>query len=76
MLENASLQGITEVFHPQIGSAIRQVTVQGELKAAVTMVFPNWGLVDCLMSLEVGEWSVRQGRISQPCSRIGKVEAI
>lgn len=22
------------------------------------MVFPNWGLVDCLMSLDIGEWSV------------------
>jgi hypothetical protein len=58
VFENASLNGIAEVFNQQMCTSIRQVNTQGELKAAVTMVFPNWGLVGCLMSLEVGAWNV------------------
>jgi len=58
VFENASLNGIAEVFNEQMCTSIRQVTTQGELKAAVTMVFPNWGLVGCLMSLEIGGWNV------------------
>ena len=62
MLEKASLQGIADVFNEYMHSAIRRVTVQNgratSLKAAVTMNFPPWGLVDCLMSLEVHQSKV------------------
>lgn len=57
VLENASLQGIADVFDPYIYGAISKVTVQiggnPSLKAAVTMDFPRRGLVDCLMSLAI-----------------------
>ncbi|KAF3481542.1 uncharacterized protein GIQ15_04301 [Arthroderma uncinatum] len=59
VFENASLQGVAEVFNQDMSSAIRRLTVQDESKAAVTTVFPIWaGTIDCLMSLEVNEWSV------------------
>jgi len=59
--ENASLQGIVKVFNKHMGDAIRRVTVDGDLKAAVTMVFPPWAVaVDCLMSLDVCEQDVEQ----------------
>ncbi|KAG5294393.1 hypothetical protein I7I48_10890 [Histoplasma ohiense] len=59
VFENVSLQGIANIFNQQLGSAIRRVTVQDELEAAVATVFPIWaGTIDCLMSLEVSEWSV------------------
>jgi hypothetical protein len=53
------LDGVAEVFKKQICDKIRRVTVNGELKAAVTTAFPAWaGGVDCLMSLEVDHLSV------------------
>jgi hypothetical protein len=56
VLEIASLQGIAKVFDKNLCDAIRRVTVDGDLKAAVTMVFPTWvGPVDCLMSLDICE---------------------
>ena len=54
----ASLQGIAKVFDKHMCNAISKVTIDGEVKAAVTLVFPARGKVDCLMSLEVGEWGV------------------
>jgi hypothetical protein len=58
---NASLQGITKVFDEYMCGAIRRVTIDSDLKAAVTMVFPVWGgPVDCLMSLDVCERDVEQ----------------
>ncbi|KAF8846903.1 hypothetical protein BDZ45DRAFT_666419 [Acephala macrosclerotiorum] len=57
VLENASLQGIADVFGEYMCGAIRRDTVRSggttSLKAAVTMVFPYPGLVDCLMSLAI-----------------------
>jgi len=44
--------------------AIRRVNIENDgitsLKAAVTLDFPLWGLVDCLMSLDVRERNVEQ----------------
>ncbi|ORX94400.1 hypothetical protein BCR34DRAFT_499290 [Clohesyomyces aquaticus] len=61
VLENASLQGIEKVFDGKLCNAIRRVTVDGESKAAITMVFPSWvGLVDCLMSLDICERDISQ----------------
>jgi len=59
VFQNASPQGIAKVFAEKMCRSIQQVTLHGELKAAVTMVFPNRGLVNCLMSLEVGKRSVK-----------------
>lgn len=57
MIKKAPLQGIAKVFDEYMCGAIRRVTVQNDgitsSKAAVTMDFPPWGLVDCLMSLDV-----------------------
>jgi hypothetical protein len=57
VLENASLQGIGDVFDEYMCGAIRRDTVRSGrtpyLKAAVTMDFPLQGLVDCLMSLAI-----------------------
>ena len=61
VLENASLQGIVEVFDTYMCNAIRRVNVDGESKAAITMIFPGWGgPVDCLMSLDVCQWGIAQ----------------
>jgi hypothetical protein len=61
VIENASLQGIAKVFDEYMCDAIRRVTVQSDLKAAVTTVLPVWGgPVDCLMSLDVCEREVEQ----------------
>ena len=40
--------------------AIRRVIVGSKLKAAITMAFPRWGLIDCLMSLDVQERSIAE----------------
>jgi len=54
VLENASLQGITEVFNRYMCDAIRHIMVDGESKAAIAMVFPGWvGPVQCLISLDI-----------------------
>jgi hypothetical protein len=62
VIEKASLQGIAAVFDEYMCSAIRRDTVQSgaitSSMAAVTMDFPPWGLVDCLMSLEVHQSEV------------------
>jgi hypothetical protein len=61
VIENASLEGIATVFDKYMCSVIRRVTVDKDLKAAVTMVFPVWGgPVDCLMSLDVCEQEVEK----------------
>ncbi|KAH8772340.1 hypothetical protein BGZ57DRAFT_764040, partial [Hyaloscypha finlandica] len=64
MIEHASLEGIAEVFDKYMCDAIRRVKIQKDgitsSKAAVTMDFPLWGLVDCLMSLDVRERDVEQ----------------
>ncbi|KAI1932540.1 hypothetical protein LOZ58_006812 [Ophidiomyces ophidiicola] len=59
VFEHPSLQTVVKTFSQDMASAIRRFIVRDELKAAVTTVFPIWaGTVDCLMSLEVSEWSV------------------
>jgi len=62
VIEKASLQGMAAVFDEYMCSAIRRDTVQSgaitSSMAAVTMDFPRWGLVDCLMSLEVHQSKV------------------
>lgn len=61
VLQNASLQGIVKIFDAYMCNAIRRVNVDGESKAAISMIFPGWGgLVDCLMSLDVCEWGIAQ----------------
>jgi hypothetical protein len=62
LIEKASLQGIADVFDEYMCDAIRRDRVQSGgitfSKAAVTMDFPPWGLVDCLMSLVVHQSKV------------------
>ena len=62
VLENASLEGIANVFDEYMCEAIRRDTVQSSresyVTAAVTMDFPMSGLVDCLMSLAIHESKV------------------
>jgi hypothetical protein len=55
--EEPMLQKLPAVFNPYICSAVRKIKVQNDdgttsLKASVTMDFPRWALVDCLMSLD------------------------
>jgi hypothetical protein len=61
---NASLKGVANVFGEYMCRAIRRVTVQSDgipsLKAAVTMEFPDFVLVDCVMMLEVCEREVER----------------
>ncbi len=61
---NASLKGVANVFGEYMCGAIRRVTVQSDgipsLKAAVTMEFPDFVLVDCVMMLEVCEREVER----------------
>lgn len=63
LIENASLEGIVSIFGEYICNIIRRVTVQTKnmavCKGSVTAVISPWdGPVDCLLSLEVCEWSV------------------
>jgi hypothetical protein len=61
VLENASLRGIAQIFDGYMCHAIRRVSIEGDSKAAITMVFPGWGgPVDCLMSLDIREWDIAQ----------------
>lgn len=55
MITNASLQGIAKTFDPYMSGAIRKISHQNDTvsTAAVTMAFPPWALLDCLMSLDV-----------------------
>jgi hypothetical protein len=57
LLEHASLEGTPYVFKESVCDAITKVTVKTDgitsLKAAVTMDFPQHGLVDCLMGLAI-----------------------
>lgn len=59
---NASLEGVANVFGEYMCRAIRRVTLQSDgmpsLKAAITMEFPEFAPVDCVMMLEVCEWEV------------------
>jgi hypothetical protein len=61
---NASLKGVANVFGEYMCRAIRRVTVQSDgipsLKAAITMEFPEFAPVDCVMMLEVCEWEVER----------------
>jgi hypothetical protein len=58
----AFLEGIPKVFDEYLGRAIRKVPAYSTgttiTMAAVTMVFPRSGLVDCLMTLDVCEQDV------------------
>lgn len=63
LIENASLEGIISIFDEYICSIVRRVTVQTEniavCKGSVTAaISPSNSPVDCLLSLEVCEWSV------------------
>jgi hypothetical protein len=56
--EEPILRRLPEVFEHYMCSAIRRIKVRNDdgmfpLKASVTMVFPPWALVDCLMSVDV-----------------------
>lgn len=54
VITNASLQGIAKTFDPYMSGAIRKINQKDSvLTAAVTMAFPPWALLDCLMSLDV-----------------------
>ena len=57
MYENAPPQNLGQVFDPYMSSTIERVKVHTEgvtsIKAAVTMVFPSWALLDRLLSLDV-----------------------
>lgn len=61
---NASLEGVRNIFSEYIYRAIRRVPVQGDamplFKAAVTMEFPDFVLVDSVMMLEVREDEVER----------------
>ncbi|KAK3312590.1 hypothetical protein B0H66DRAFT_537672 [Apodospora peruviana] len=58
---NATLRGINGVFNKYICDAIRRVTDQDEVKAAVTMILPLWGgPVDCFVSLDICENEVEK----------------
>lgn len=58
---NASLDGVRKVLGECTCDAIRRTTVGSDLKAAVTMTFPIWGMpVQCLMSLDVCEQDVER----------------
>uniref|UniRef100_A0A093V7A0 Uncharacterized protein n=1 Tax=Talaromyces marneffei PM1 TaxID=1077442 RepID=A0A093V7A0_TALMA len=54
---NASLEGVANVFGENMSYAVRKITVPNDgahvLKAAVTMEFPDFNLVDCVMMLEI-----------------------
>ncbi|KAE8442162.1 hypothetical protein EG329_003750 [Mollisiaceae sp. DMI_Dod_QoI] len=62
VLEYASPQGLGSVFNRYFCQAIRKEMVRQNgttsMKALVTTVFPDQGLVDCLMSLVVNESQV------------------
>jgi hypothetical protein len=55
---------IREVFNRYMCNAIRRVKIQNNKitssKATITMDFPLWGLVDCLMSLDVHKRDMEQ----------------
>lgn len=61
---NASLQGVSDVFGEYMCRAIRRVPASSDgtpsWKAAVTMEFPDFVLVDCVMMLEVSEGEVER----------------
>lgn len=62
IFEHASIDGIAAVFKGLICGAIRttSVFVNGITRsmASVTTVFPPWGAVDCLLSLDICETNV------------------
>lgn len=62
IFEHASINGIAAVFEGLICGAIRTTSlfVNGisRSKASVTTVFPPWGAVDCLLSLDICETRV------------------
>jgi hypothetical protein len=62
VFEHASLDGIDAVFQGLVCGAIRTTSPLTDgikrSKASVTTVFPPWGAVDCLLSLDICEESV------------------
>ncbi|CZS94278.1 uncharacterized protein RCO7_10334 [Rhynchosporium graminicola] len=77
VIENASLLRIAKVFDEYMCSAIRRVTIQSDLKAAVTTVLPVWGgPVDCLISLDVYEREVEQLAIALFNAKVKWVEQV
>jgi len=59
VLESASLAGIAKIFDSNMCNAIRRVSINGEAKAGIIIVFPKWiGPVDCLISLDIYEWAI------------------
>lgn len=58
VIESPSLAGIRKIFDSNMCDAIRTVSIDGESKASITMVFSKWVVVDCLMSLEIHEWAI------------------
>jgi hypothetical protein len=59
---NASLKGVANVFGEYMCWAVRRVTARSDgipsLKATITVEFPGFAPVDCVMMLEVCEWEV------------------
>lgn len=62
VFEHASLDGIAAIFKGLVCGAIRTTSPLADglkpSKASVTTVFPPWGAVDCLLSLDICEASV------------------
>ncbi|KAH8674388.1 hypothetical protein BGZ60DRAFT_513784 [Tricladium varicosporioides] len=62
VLEHASLQGIADVFNKYICDVIKgeifHINGTTYLKAAITMTFPQWAILDCVMSLVIHESKV------------------
>ncbi|KAI7975633.1 hypothetical protein EIK77_003988 [Talaromyces pinophilus] len=53
VIVNAPLEGVSKVFPEYWCRAIRRVREGASWKAAITMQFPEFALVDCVMMLEV-----------------------
>ncbi|KAJ6436190.1 glucose receptor git3 protein [Purpureocillium lavendulum] len=58
----ASIAGAAAVFQKEICDAIEKVAIQcgePELRASITIEFPKWGVVDCLLSMHICNWAVK-----------------
>ncbi|KAK6371752.1 hypothetical protein LTS17_008575 [Exophiala oligosperma] len=77
VFQNASLGGIAQVFDERICASIRRVTTTEDgCKVAVTMTFPNWGLVGCLMSLDIGGPNVHWLASTLFGAKVGSVNGV
>jgi len=78
--EKAPLQRLGQVFDRYMSSAIERVKVKTDgvttLKAAVTMVFPSWALLDCLMSFDVNASKVEYLAMALFNVRVESVENV